>query len=141
LVAVILVVGVVVALAFLRPAVGPPTTADPSDTTTTTEPTPTEEAAPAPTGVRIVEDTGGAVTLAWTDPSAAEVSFVVSGGRQGDALMALVTVPAGETTTTIYGLNVNFNYCFTVAAVWSSEHLPTSTPICTRRSTVSASPA
>ena len=59
--------------------------------------------------------------------------------RQGHALVAVSTVPAGETTTTIYGLNVNYDYCFTVAAVWSSEHIVESERTCTRRTTVAPS--
>lgn len=132
--AVILVVAVVAALAFLRPDPESPT-AQPDSTSPTATLDPTPTLPPAPTGLRIVEDAGGAATLTWIDPSNGQVPFVVSGGRRGDALIAISTVPAGETTTTIYGLNVNYDYCFTVAAVWSSDHLAESDRTCTHRAT------
>ena len=71
------------------------------------------------------------MTLTWDDPSAGKVPFIVSGGREGNALLAMASVPAGQTTSTIYGLNVNYNYCFTVSAVWSSENIQPSIRTCT----------
>mgnify|MGYP002621102631 CR=1 FL=1 len=139
--ALVLVVAVVAGLVLLRPtpdsqtAQGPDTTAPAA----TGEPTPTLP--PAPTGLRILEDSGGSATLTWIDPSDGQVPFIVSAGRQGDALIAISTVPAGETTTTIYGLNINYDYCFTVAAVWSSEHLSESDRTCTQRTAVTPPPA
>src|SRR5690606_9162986 len=114
--AVILVVVVVVALALLAPPRGGPAAQDPgphqSPITVTANATPTAPpTSPAPSGLRIVTDDGGTVTLSWSDPSDGDVPFVVSGARDGDALTAIATVPAGETATTIYGLNDNFNYC------------------------------
>jgi len=142
--AVILIGGVVLALALLRSPTGPPTTQDtgPARTavTVTVDPTPTVASSPAPTDVRIVEDGGGTVTLSWSDPSGGQVPFVVSAAREGDALTAIVTVPAGETTTTLYGFNVNFNYCFTVSAVWSAELVQESMRTCTHRLNVTPSP-
>jgi hypothetical protein len=143
--AVILVVVVVVALALFAPPPGQPTGQEPgpqqSEIAVTANPTPTAApTSPAPTAVRVVEDGGGTVTLAWSDPSSGEVPFVVSGARAGDALVAIQTVPAGETTTTIYGLNINFDYCFTVAAVWSAEVIQESMRTCTHRLAVSAAP-
>jgi hypothetical protein len=143
--AVILVVVVVVALALFAPPPGQPVGQDtdggPGPITVTANPTPTAPpTSPAPTSVRIIEDTGGDVTLAWSDPSGGQVPFLVSGGREGDALLAIQTVPAGDTTTTVYGLNVNFNYCFSVAAVWSADQVQESMRTCTHRVNVSASP-
>ncbi|MBX6722247.1 MAG: fibronectin type III [Dactylosporangium sp.] len=138
--ALVLVVAVVAALALLRPTPSSQS-GQPDSTTPTVTPDPTPTPPPAPTGLRIVEDAGGAATLTWIDPSDGEVPFVISAGRRGDALIAISTVPAGETTTTIYGLNVNYDYCFTVAAVWSSEHLSESDRTCTRRTAVTPPPA
>jgi hypothetical protein len=139
--AMVVVIAVVVALALLRPTPEAPTAqgTDSPSPTATVDPTPTPP--PAPTGLRIVRDDGGAATLTWTDPSDGQVPFVISAGRQGDALMAVSTVAAGETTATIYGLNINYDYCFTVAAVWSSEQLSESERTCTRRTTVTPPPA
>jgi hypothetical protein len=107
--------------------------------TVTANPTPTAPpASPAPTSVTIV-DGGGTVTLTWTDPSDGRVPFVVSGARQGNALAALASVPAGQTTITIYGLNENYDYCFTVAAVWSSTMVQESIRTCTSRALASTS--
>lgn len=139
---VILVVAVVVALALLRPSEPAPPQAGETSSPVTPSPAPTAApTSPAPTGVRIVDDAGGTVTLAWVDPSEGVAPFVVSGAREGHAPVAIVTVPAGETTTTIYGLNVNFNYCFTVAAVWSGDLIQESSRTCTARVNVSASPS
>jgi hypothetical protein len=141
--AVILVVMVVVALALFAPSPGQSVAQDPAPSssaiTVTANPTPTAPpTSPAPANLRIVEDAGGAVTLAWSDPSDGAVPFVVSGGRDGDALLAIETVPAGDTTTTLYGLNINFNYCFSVAAVWSADQVQESMHTCTHRVNVSS---
>jgi hypothetical protein len=140
--ALVVVIAVVATLALLRPTpesqvAHTPDPTPPATPATTVEPSPTTP--PAPTGLRIVQDAGGAATLTWVDPSGGQVPFVVSAARQGHALVAVSTVPAGETTTTIYGLNVNYDYCFTVAAVWSSEHIVESERTCTRRTTVAPS--
>lgn len=144
--AVIVAVVVVVALALLTPSGNQSAAPDPgpaqSPLTVTANPTPTDApTSPAPAGVRIVEDGGGTVTLTWTDPSPGTVPFLVSGAREGDALVAIQSVPPGETTATIYGLNVNFNYCFSVAAVWSAEVVRESVATCTRREGIDSTPA
>jgi hypothetical protein len=84
----------------------------------------TTEAGPAPDKV-VLRDDGGSVTLTWEDPGAGKVPFIVSGARDGNALFAMASVPPGQTTSTIYGLNVNYNYCFTVSR---SGPLTTSSP-------------
>jgi hypothetical protein len=89
--------------------------------------------------LQLVDD-GGAVTLTWPDPSGGQVPFVISGGRQGQELLAIETIAAGRTTATVYGLNVNFDYCFTIAVVWSSDRIETSEPICTQRAGSTATP-
>jgi hypothetical protein len=142
--AVIVVVVVVIAITLFAPTGPPPVAQDPgpqrSAATEPADPTPSAApTSPAPTQLRVVEDAGGTVTLAWADPSAGEVPFVVSGARQGDATVAILTAPAGQTTATIYGLNENYDYCFTVAAVWSSEVVQESMRTCTHRLSASAS--
>jgi hypothetical protein len=94
--------------------------------------TPTASGPPAPTGIRLTDE-GGTLIVSWVDPSNGIVPFVVSGARQGYALSAIETVPAGQTSTTIYGLNVNYDYCFTVAAVWSADIVRESIRACTHR--------
>ncbi len=95
--------------------------------------------APAPTGVALT-DNGGSVALTWTDPGAGLIPFIVAGGRIDATSAPLETVPAGRTTSTIYGLNDRYDYCFTVAAVWSADTIVPSMRTCTHRlSTVSAS--
>jgi hypothetical protein len=96
-------------------------------------PTPSAPAtSPGPTAVELT-DHGGSVTLRWADPSHGQVPFLISGGRDGNALLVLASVPAGQNTTTIYGLNENFDYCFTVAAVWSADLTQESIRTCTDR--------
>jgi Tetratricopeptide repeat len=143
--AVILVAGIVVAMQLFRPDGGPAApgpVSKPSTITVPANPLPTA-ATPTtsqpPTRV-LLKDEGGAVTLTWDDPSAGKVPFIVSGAREGNALLAMASVPAGQTTSTIYGLNINYNYCFTVSAVWSSENIQASIRTCTfRLSTTRAS--
>jgi hypothetical protein len=113
------------------PTVTIPTVAAPSPTT---DPPP-----PPPTGVTLA-DKGGSITLTWIDPSEGKVSFVVAGGRVGTPSQPLESVPAGRTTFTVYGLNNKEDYCFTVAAVWSSDSIAPSTRTCTHRSSASRTP-
>lgn len=144
---VVLVAAVVVALQFFRPSTGTPQTAPPAGAggagntvqgadQPTPVPTPT---APPPTGVAL-KDEGGAVTLTWNDPSNGRVPFIISVGREGQALLAASDVPAGRTTGTIYGLNDTVNYCFTVSAVWAADKVAPSIRACTFRLSTSVSP-
>jgi hypothetical protein len=149
---VVLVAAVVVALQFLHPLTSAPRTAtsppaagaasnDAGNTVQgaaqpTPVPTPT---APPPTGVAL-KDEGGAVTLTWNDPSSGRVPFIISVGREGQALLAASDVPAGRTTATIYGLNDTVNYCFTVSAVWAADKVTPSIRACTFRLSTSATP-
>ena len=111
----------------------------PADTTPPAPTTPAPLDSPPPTNVTI-KDNGGWITLTWVDPSGGKVPFIVAGGREGSTSAPLETVPPGRTTSTIYGLNVNYNYCYTVTAVWSSELIVPSIRICTRRLTTSGAP-
>jgi hypothetical protein len=146
---VVLVAAVVIGLQFFRPSSGsdPSTAPGPAGvgssgntvqgaTQPTPAPTPT---APPPTGVAL-KDEGGAVTLTWNDPSNGRVPFIISGGREGQALMALDSVDAGRTTSTIYGLNDSVNYCFTVSAVWAPDKITPSIRACTFRLSTSGTP-
>jgi hypothetical protein len=142
---IILVAAIVIAVQFFKPISNslPATAAKPSGGSTVqgaAPPTPTPSpTAPAPTNVRI-KDEGGSVTLTWDDPGAGRIPFIVSGGRDGTVMTALDTVPAGRTTSTIYGLNEGFNYCFTVSAVWGSDKITPSIRTCTSRLSTSPSP-
>jgi hypothetical protein len=132
--AAVLIAAAVVAMQFFQPSSGPGSLeADRRPQTTVANPpaSPTTPALP-PTGVRLKDD-GGSVTLTWSDPGSGQVSFIVAGGRAGEASRAFETVPPGRTTSTIYGLNDRYDYCFTVAAVWSAEAIVPSIQTCTRR--------
>lgn len=129
--AVLVLVGAGIAATQLFLATGGLLAGDPV-TPTSAEPTPTPEALPAPTGVTLT-DRGDTVTVSWADPSGGQVPFVVSGGMRGNALFIVESVPAGQTTITIYATNPNFQYCFTVAAVWSADVVRESEPACTTR--------
>jgi hypothetical protein len=109
--------------------------ADPSATSSPTAPLAT--AAPAP--VTLTDD-GGSVTLSWPDPSAGQTPFIVAGGRAGSPSRPLVTIPRGQQTSTIYGLNKSYNYCFTVTAVYSSAVTASSPQVCTARKLSGATP-
>jgi hypothetical protein len=106
---------------------------------TVAAPSPTATIPPAPTGLTLA-DKGGSITLTWIDPSDGKVSFVVAGGRVGTPSQALESVPAGRTTFTVHGLNNKEDYCFTVAAVWSSDSIAPSIRTCTHRSSASRTP-
>ncbi|HEY7225130.1 MAG TPA: tetratricopeptide repeat protein [Micromonosporaceae bacterium] len=129
--AVVLVGAVVAALQLFEPGGGPsapdPVTGQGGTTTPAAVLT-----SPAPYALTVADD-GGTVILTWVDPSGGQVPFVVSGAREGNAPLAIQSVPAGQTRVTIYGLNVNYDYCFTVAAVWSSDLVRESIRTCTHR--------
>jgi hypothetical protein len=142
--AAILIGAAVVAVQLFGPGRGPAPGAGPSapiETASAATPTvPAPQTSPSPTNVTI-QDNGGSVTLTWVDPSGGKVPFIVAGGRDGAPSGPLETVPAGRTTSTIYGLNVNYNYCYTVTAVWSSEMIAPSIRTCTRRLATSGAAA
>jgi hypothetical protein len=137
----IFVAAVVIAMQLFGPGAADPNPGAAGDPTAG----PTSEAAPTgqpattvpvdgrpPTDVAL-RDEGGSVTLTWVDPSGGRVSFVVSGGREDTTAGLLETVPVGRTTATIYGLNIRYDYCFTVAAVWSADVIAPSIRTCTNR--------
>jgi hypothetical protein len=110
----------------------PPGPTEPGPVGTASAAPSTANTTPAPSGVNLV-DGGGSVTVTWFDPSGGRVPFIVAGGREDTPSSPLDSVPVGRTSSTIYGLNINFDYCFTVAAVWSSEVISTSVRACTHR--------
>jgi hypothetical protein len=138
--AAVLVAAVVMAVQLFGPGRGTPNTAPPPtapetaavDVAPTPAPSPTPPALPAPTDVRIV-DNGESVTLTWADPSNGRVPFIVAGGRDDTGSSPFTTVDPGHTTITIYGLRTDANYCFTVAAVWSTDTIMASPRTCTQR--------
>jgi hypothetical protein len=140
--AAILIAAAVVAAQLFIPRQTAPPAAAPTPATGTATPAPTTAVpavSPSPTDVTI-QDNGGSVTLTWIDPSGGKVPFIVAGGREGTTSAPLETVPAGRTTLTIHGLNVNHNYCYTVTAVWSSEMIAPSIRTCTHRISTSGAP-
>jgi hypothetical protein len=123
----------------------PPAAASTSSTATatataevTTAPTPASSPAGyggdgLPPGQVVLKDDGYSVTLSWLDPSAGSVPFLVTGGRVGEPPTPVASVAPGHTTQTLYGLNPNYDYCYTVAAVWSTDLVQPSPQICTKR--------
>jgi hypothetical protein len=64
----------------------------------------------------------------------------VAGGRDDTTSAPVITLDPGHTTTTIYGLRTDANYCYTVAAVWSADSIMTSPRTCTQRLSTSRTP-
>jgi Tetratricopeptide repeat len=111
---------------------GTPTTASQTHPRTTPTGTPSLAASGPPTDVSLV-DRGASVTLTWRDPAPGTVPFLVAGGRFNSAPAPLQSLPAGHTSTTIFGLNDHFDYCFTVAAIYSIDVVASSLRTCTHR--------
>jgi hypothetical protein len=80
-----------------------------------------------------LRDEGSTITITWTDPTAGTVPFIVAGGRAGQELRAMAQVSHGERSYKIDGLNARVDYCFTVAAVYSSNKFGVSGQVCTAR--------
>ena len=80
------------------------------------------------------------MTLTWDDPSGGRIPFIVSGGREGTPMGLLESLPAGRTSFTIYGVNEQYNWCFTVAAVWGTDKISPSMRACTTRLSTGATP-
>lgn len=101
--------------------------------TPTPAPTPSPSAAlAAPTGVAL-SDQGSTITITWRDPTAGAVPFLVGGGQPGQPMHAFQAVNPGVTTYTVRDLNPALDYCFTVVAVYDTNRLGTSDPVCTTR--------
>ncbi|MFC7545903.1 tetratricopeptide repeat protein [Plantactinospora sp. GCM10030261] len=94
-------------------------------------------AAPAspgtPPGPVKLRDNSDSVTLTWTYPPGVEGPVVIAGGRRGQQPQAFQDLPAGSNAFTVYGLNKNLDYCFTVGVVYSADVVGTTKPVCTDR--------
>jgi hypothetical protein len=90
-------------------------------------------AAPAAPGAVQLRDDSVSITLTWTDPTNGSVPFLVAGGRAGEQSRAFQTLPAGQTAYTVNGLNPTLDYCFTVVAIYNTNTVATSDPVCTNR--------
>ena len=92
-----------------------------------------------PTRLRLTDD-GTSVTVTWRDPSDGTVPFIVAGARSGDESHPMQSIPAGRTRSTIHGLNTRYDYCFTVAAVYSIDVVARSARVCTHRLSTADTP-
>ncbi|WP_412736449.1 hypothetical protein [Krasilnikovia sp. MM14-A1259] len=136
LVAGIAVAGVVVAAALPRAARDAPagSAAGPAAATPAATASPAAPSAPggAPENVRL-RDNRDSVSLQWGYPAGAEGPVLISGGRTGQEQRAFQQLPAGTTNYVVYGLNERENYCFTVAVVYTVDHVAASPQVCTQR--------
>jgi hypothetical protein len=101
---------------------------------------PTLGGGPAPTDVRL-RDSGTSVEISWTDPANGTVSFIVSGGRQGEVLKPMGQVSPGRTSFGLNGLSADLDYCFAVVAVYSAKDFSSSPQACTNRTKGSPRPS
>jgi hypothetical protein len=119
-----------------QPTVAPTTAAAPPATASahaSASASPTATGAPgAPTGVKLT-DNRDSVALSWVYPKGAEGPVLISGARSGQPLRAFQQLPAGSTDYMVYGLDDTQNYCFTVSVAYSTDRIPASAPVCTRR--------
>jgi hypothetical protein len=90
------------------------------------------DAGPPPGAVRL-RDNRDSVSLDWTYPKGAEGPVLISGGRRGQEQRAFQQLPAGSTNYVVYGLNEGLDYCFSVAVVYTVDHVAASKPLCTHR--------
>jgi eukaryotic-like serine/threonine-protein kinase len=112
----------------------PPATAD-----STGEVPPTQITAGtsgAPTDVRIEDDGGATVTLAWTDPAGGSQSYLAVAYLSGsDDAEQYKSVPSGaaQMSVTFTGLDPALDYCFTIGVVRSVTEVSAAPPVCTER--------
>jgi hypothetical protein len=90
------------------------------------------DAGPPPGNVRL-RDNHDSVSLDWTYPKGAEGPVLISGGRTGQEQRAFQQLPAGTVNYVVYGLNEQLDYCFTVAVVYTVDHVAASPVLCTKR--------
>src|SRR5690606_17370923 len=89
----------------------------------------------APTDVRIEEDLGTSVTVAWTAPAGGPQSYVAVAYLAGSTdPLNVITVPGGriQMTVTFDDLDANENYCFTIGVLYSVNEFAPAT-VCTDR--------
>ena len=136
--AVVAVIAVIAAAAVAVAVRRASRTAVPASTAASTGAVPASSApgvsasAPGPQQV-VLHDSGTGVSLTWRDPSTGTVPFIVAGGPAGGQAHPYATLPPGQTTYTVQGLNPGLDYCFTVVAVYATDHLATSALVCTQR--------
>jgi serine/threonine protein kinase len=87
----------------------------------------------APKNVKIIDQRGTTLTVTWTDPTNGTVPFVVNGVGPNDEKLDPKYLDRGITTVTFVGLSPTRNYCFLVAAVYSTTHVAVAEQTCTRR--------
>jgi len=86
-----------------------------------------------PGDVQVTRD-GDALVVTWTDPDPGQVSFVITGGQEGAELRFVGQVPSGAAPRfPVHGFNPTLDYCFQVAAVYSTTELGVAQPVCTSR--------
>jgi hypothetical protein len=120
-------------------ASGPVATAPAASAPAASPPSPTasqspagSDAGPPPGDVRL-RDNHDSVSLDWAYPKGAEGPVLISGGRTGQEQRAFQQLPAGTANYVVYGLNEQLDYCFTVAVVYTVDHVAASKPLCTTR--------
>jgi len=116
---------------------GSPTAGTPTPGRAAPSPTP----GPAPPGNVHLEDRGASIVVSWTDPSQGTVPFLIGSARLGQEPRLNQSADPGTTSTTIHGTNVGYDYCFVVAAVYSTSEVARANPVCTHRSTVKPAPS
>jgi hypothetical protein len=113
-----------------------PATGQPTSTAAVT-PTPiTPGTEGAPTDVRIDEDNGTAVTLAWTDPAGGTRSYLAVAYLSGsDQAQEYKEVPSGsaQMSVTFTDLDASQDYCFTIGVIYSVTEVSAAPPVCTHR--------
>ena len=86
-----------------------------------------------PRDTRITEDRGTSVTVGWTDPTAATVTFLVVGTGPGGEKLETKSIRRGTTTATYTQLSPKKNYCFVVGAVYAVDTVSLAAEVCTKR--------
>jgi serine/threonine protein kinase len=90
----------------------------------------------APTDVRIEEDNGTSVTLAWTDPAGGTRSYLAVAYLSGsDQAEEYKEVPSGaaQMSVTFSGLDASEDYCFTIGVIYSVTEVSAAPSVCTHR--------
>ena len=89
----------------------------------------------APTDVRITEDRGTSVTVAWTAPAGGPQSYVAVAYLAGsNEPLDVHTIPGGQAqmTVTFTDLDATENYCFAIGVLYSVSEVAPAT-VCTVR--------
>ncbi|GAA2522981.1 fibronectin type III domain-containing protein [Pilimelia columellifera] len=74
----------------------------------------------------------GVIVVTWSDPSDGQATYVVTGGGAEEELRLLAQLPAGAPARyTAAGFNPDRDYCFQVAAIYSTTRFGVASPVCT----------